>query len=75
MKTIGQISREEENEMNVTINDPIMTPIVPFERRIFEMVDPEDGDLISVDMIDPFLAFMKEEHTVRNFLTKRMICS
>ena len=65
MQTIGQISREEEKEMNNIINDPMMTPIVPFERQIFEMVDPEDGDLKSIDMVDTFLTFIREDHTVR----------
>lgn len=64
MKMIGQISIEEEEEMNNTINDSIMVPIVPFERRIFEMVDPDSGDLISIDMVSSFINLMKEEHTV-----------
>lgn len=50
--------------MNNTINDSIMVPIVPFERRIFEMVDPDSGDLISIDMVSSFINLMKEEHTV-----------
>ena len=68
MKTIGQISIEEETIMNTTINDSMMVPIMPFERQIFEMVDAETGDLFSVDKIPSFLNFIKEEHSVCHFL-------
>ena len=51
--------------MNNTINDRMMVPIIPFERQIFEMVDAESGDLISIDMIPSFLNFVKEEHSVQ----------
>ena len=64
MKKISQISIEEDKEMNSTINDSMMIPIIPFERQIFEMVDAESGDLISNEMVPTFLAFMKEDHTV-----------
>ena len=64
MKKISQISIEEDKEMNSTINDSMMVPIIPFERRIFEMVDAESGDLISNEMVPTFLAFLKEDHTV-----------
>lgn len=67
MRKIGQISIEEEKSMNDTINDSMMFPIIPFERRIFDMVDAGSGDLFSIDCIPTFLAFLKEEHSVSYF--------
>ena len=49
MKRIGEISLEEDEAMNTVIRDKLMTPITPFERKLFDVVDPETGELFSVD--------------------------
>lgn len=46
------------------INDPLMTPITSFERDLFELLDPESGELLSVDTVPLFIEFLKKDHSV-----------
>ncbi|KAK8817402.1 hypothetical protein AV274_0190 [Blastocystis sp. ATCC 50177/Nand II] len=69
MKKIGLISIEEETNMNKTINDAMMTPITPFEREIFDLMDAETGELLSPDYAPQLIDLLKGEHT----LTERML--
>ena len=55
--------------MNQAINDPLMTPVTPFERELFEMLDTESGELRNRKLVAKFLEFMKKEHSVRFFST------
>lgn len=64
MKKIGEISIEEETEMNKTINDSLMTPITPFERELFDLLDTETGELLSVDSVSPLMDILKKDHSV-----------
>ena len=68
MKRIGEISLEEDEGMNTVIRDNLMTPITPFERKLFDVVDPETGELFSVDYIPLFLNLIKESHSVCSFV-------
>lgn len=65
-KKIGQISIEEETNMNKTINDELMTPITPFEREIFDIMDSETGELLSADYAPQLIDILKGEHTVHS---------
>ena len=67
MKKIGLISIEEETNMNKTINDAMMTPITPFVREIFDLMDAETGELLSPDYAPQLIDLLKGEHTVRSF--------
>lgn len=64
MKKIGEISIEEETEMNKTINDSLMTPITPSERELFDLLDTETGELLSVDSVSPLMDILKKDHSV-----------
>lgn len=64
MKRIKEISIEEEDGVNSAINDPLMTPITPFERELFELLDPESGELLSGDTVPSFIEFLKKDHSV-----------
>ena len=50
--------------MNSAINDPLMTPITPFERSLFELLDPATGELVSLETVPAFIEFMKKDHSV-----------
>ena len=43
MKRIGEISLEEDETMNTAIRDKLMVPVTPFERHLFDIIDPETG--------------------------------
>lgn len=65
-KRIGEITIEDEDDMNQAVNDPLMTPITSFERELFGMLDVESGELASDEMVPKFLELMKQEHSVRS---------
>ena len=64
VKRIKEISIEEEDNVNSAINDPLMTPITSFERDLFELLDPESGELLSVDTVPLFIEFLKKDHSL-----------
>ena len=64
MRRIKEIPFEDEDNMNATVNDPLMTPVTTFERDLFELLDPESGELQDVDTAPSFIEFLKMDHSV-----------
>ena len=73
MKRIGEISLEEDEAMNCAIRDRLMVPVTPFERHLFDIIDPETGELFSIDHIPLLINLIKEEHSVCFFPKKSQI--
>ena len=73
MKRIGEISLEEDEAMNTAIRDNLMVPVTSFERHLFDIVDPETGELFSIDHIPLLINLIKEEHSVCSVCTKSLL--
>ena len=54
MKKIGQISIEEDKEMNSTINDSMMVPIIPFEKASVYKEDIDDSIFVNDKQTKPY---------------------
>ena len=70
MKRIGEISLEEDEAMNTAIRDKLMVPVTSFERHLFDIVDPETGELFSIDDIPVLISLIKEAHSVCSVCSK-----